>query len=369
VLKVLEIFEQQKSLRSFTSSLDNVRSMAGDVNPGNSSRTVARNILTLCAAQEIFLTKQLLAMATVCGVAQDARDAYLLICVRMVLWKLPAACRNPMPDGIQSFGERGPWVVERILSTSPLGADRTAVATAQATIKAIRDTVKTNESFEECQHKFLFYCTDNAADESMAGEIAGKGLPRLTFKMSDSSHSLMLAIKNGCKGDPEVDAVQGIFLTNKKPHPSIANLLRHSKRFRSAFTDEQQEDVFGTLSHLGWSPQRMTSRARSYGRGILKIDALLMALAKEAEGGARAEAALHNLRELAKYNRLMIAGMLADFTVEHQLMVRHTDVADPDPVEVPQLMRQFVARDWTCCSCRARFFAWSIYLQRRSSNF
>ena len=164
------------------------------------------------------------------------------------------------------------------------------------------------------------------------------------FQMSDTSHSLMLAIKNGCKGDPEVDAVQGIFQTNKKTHPSITNLLRHSKRFRSTFSDEQQEDIFTVLSHLGWAPQRMTSRAKSWSRGALKIDSVFKALAKEAEFGARKEAAMYNIRELASYKRLMIAGMLADLTVEHQSIVRQTDVADPDPVEVPQLMRQFVVR-------------------------
>ena len=113
----------------------------------------------------------------------------------------------------------------------------------------------------------LFFCTDNAADEVLAGELLKADLPRLNFHMSDSSHSLMLAIKNGCKGDPEVDLVQGIFLANKKPHQSIANMLRHSKRFRSSFTERQQHDVFATLSHLGWAPQRMTSRARSWSPG------------------------------------------------------------------------------------------------------
>ena len=218
------------------------------------------------------------------------------------------------------------------MSTSALGADRSSAATAQETVNSIRAVAKTDEGFEDCQLKFMFYCADNAADESLAGEIAVKELPRMGFQMSDTSHSLMLAIKNGCKGDPEVDAVQGIFLTNKKPHPSITNLLRHSKRFRSTFSDEQQEDIFTVLSHLGWAPQRMTSRAKSWSRGALKIDAVFKALAKEAEFGARKEAAMYNIRELASYKRLMIAGMLADLTVEHQSIVRQTDVADLDPV-------------------------------------
>ena len=88
----------------------------------------------------------------------------------------------------------------------------------------------------------------------------------------------------------------------------------------------------------------MTSRARTWTRGSLKISAVLRALAKEAEGGPRKEAAWHNLRELASYNRLMIAGMMGDLTMEHQLIVRHTDESDPDPAELPQLMEKFIAR-------------------------
>ena len=124
----------------------------------------------------------------------------------------------------------------------------------------------------------------------------------------------MLAVKNGCKGDPEVEKVQGIFLTNKKPFPSVSNLLRHSKRCRARFTDEQQDQVLSVLSNLGWAPQRMTSRARSWTRGSLKIRTVLQVLAKEAETGARKEAAWHNFRELASYDRLMIAGMMGDLS-------------------------------------------------------
>jgi len=40
----------------------------------------------------------------------------------------------------------------------------------------------------------------------------------------------------------------------------------------------------------------------------------------------------------------MIAGMMGDLTMEHQLLVRHTDQHDPDPVEVPQLIQKFIAR-------------------------
>ena len=140
------------------------------------------------------------------------------------------------------------------------------------------------------------------------------------------------------------DGQQAIFLTNKKPHPSICNILKHSRRFRSAFSEEQQGDVFTVLSHLGWAPQRMSSRARSMSRAVLKIDPLLTALAREAEGGSKKEAALHNLRMIAPYRRLVIAGLLADLTVEHHKCVRETDVEDPDPAEIAHQLARFESR-------------------------
>ena len=346
VLKVLEVCEQGESLRSFTKSMGVIRHMAGDCNPGNDSRTVGRHLLSLCAGNEIVITKSLFDAACVAGISQDARDSHLLVCGRVVVWRLPREAKNPVADGIKSVlpGGNGPWVAERILGVATLGSDRSAVATAKATLSLIQQSTCQDENFKDFQHKCLFYCTDNAADEVLAGELLQHDLPRLKFHMTDSSHSLMLAIKNGCKGDPEVDLVQGIFLTNKKPHQSIANMLRHSKRFRSSFTDEQQDDIFATLSHLGWAPQRMTSRARSWSRGALKIGAVFKALAREAEEGPRKEAALHNLQMLAPYKRLMISGLLADLTVEHQICVRQTDVSDPDPAELPLIMRRFENR-------------------------
>ena len=102
--------------------------------------------------------------------------------------------------------------------------------------------------------------------------------------------------------------------------------------------------MFTVLSHLGWAPQRMSSRARSMSRAVLKIDPLLTALAREAEGGSKKEAALHNLRMIAPYRRLVIAGLLADLTVEHHKCVRETDVEDPDPAEIAHQLARFESR-------------------------
>ena len=72
VLKLLETLEQNKSLRSFVSSMKNLASTVGDVNPDNDSRRVARQVMTLCAGHELHVTRQLLEIARRCDLVRFA---------------------------------------------------------------------------------------------------------------------------------------------------------------------------------------------------------------------------------------------------------------------------------------------------------
>ena len=70
-------------------------------------------------------------------------------------------------------------------------------------------------------------------------------------------------------------------------------------------------------------------------RGTRSIEDLLTTLAREASASTKnAKAALHNIKEISSYLRLMIAGMLGDLIVEHQRAVRESDVQDPDVTQV-----------------------------------
>ena len=84
VLRLLDIVHGGQSLRSFKEGLDSIRIMGGDVNCGNSSARVARQLLAVCAGKERHTTKALVANASVAGIAQDARDSELLVCCRLV---------------------------------------------------------------------------------------------------------------------------------------------------------------------------------------------------------------------------------------------------------------------------------------------
>ena len=81
----------------------------------------------------------------------------------------------------------------------------------------------------------------------------------------------------------------------------------------------------------------MSSRHKPYGRASLRPGALFAFLAARAEHGGDAEdkeAALYNLKTLAPFRRMVLAGMMADVTWEHRKAVMWSDGRDPDPSEI-----------------------------------
>jgi len=56
VIKILQIFREQNSIRSFTRSVEEGRIMQSDINPGNASRTVARNLVSIARDMSTTLT-------------------------------------------------------------------------------------------------------------------------------------------------------------------------------------------------------------------------------------------------------------------------------------------------------------------------
>ena len=95
VIKMLEVFQEQNSITSFERAIEAGRIMGSDINPGNGSRTVGRNLETICARREITVNRSLLRECTVLGLGQDGRDSALLVASRMVMagW-VWAACNS-----------------------------------------------------------------------------------------------------------------------------------------------------------------------------------------------------------------------------------------------------------------------------------
>ena len=162
-----------------------------------------------------------------------------------------------------------------------MGAERDSDASARKIISILEDS----NVHEVAKDKLIFFAADNAGNENKSADILRSVYTRMQCDFPDTTHSLQLAIKNGLRGEPEIEHVQAVLLTNKKPLPSISNILRHSQRFRSSFTDEQQDDVFGAIEHLGWSPNRMTSRSKPFGRLARKVGAVFQLSLRRLKAG------------------------------------------------------------------------------------
>ena len=88
VTTVLKMVNAVQSLRRFPKEMAAVRSLGScDISPGCDSRLVARQLVTCMAAWESYQTRELLRVASIIGLAQDAREPFLLILSRSVLWK------------------------------------------------------------------------------------------------------------------------------------------------------------------------------------------------------------------------------------------------------------------------------------------
>ena len=338
VTTIVKMMHATQSLRQFPKEMAAVRShgACGD-SPGNDSRLVARQLVQCLRSWEQFQTRELLRASSIIGLAQDAREPFLLVLARSVIWEWPNSLLQFPVTGVQSLHwpkDGGPWISERILGAEALGTDRTGPTLAKQTVAVVKRATLTPECYEETKKKIRSMAADNAADENVVKDELAKEFENLNFLDPDTTHSFQLGIKNGAKGDPEVDLVQGICCTNKKPYPSIANMLRCSNRFRKRFIEKQRDSIMNVLSHLGWAPQRHSSRSRTYTRESLLIGQLLEALAHEAEDGRYKEAAAYNITQIAPYPRMMIAGMMGDLTCEHHAALRPTDAKDPDPGDV-----------------------------------
>ena len=91
----------------------------------------------------------------------------------------------------------------------------------------------------------------------------------------------------------------------------------------------------------------MSSRHKPYGRASLRPGALFAFLATRAEHGGDADdkdGALHNLKRLAPFRRMVLAGMMADVTWEHRKAVMWSDGRDPDPSDIVDQLDGFLHR-------------------------
>lgn len=331
-----------------------------------SSRRISMQLTETMAEHELAITGRLLFASAMAGVAADAREQVLAVRLQMVLWSWPRGVpKDPLPSGVIPLGRQGPWLASRLAGTPQLGSDHGASAKARLIQLAVSKNCLLTGSSEHASKVMRFYASDGARDAVKAGNLLAE-FPNLCFKMVDTSHANILALKRAFSGDDEVEAVDRLLVSGKSP-PSLAKFLSTSARFRELFKEECQADCVTGLKHFGWAPQRFTSKSRPYSRLAIRLRQAFSTVAAESEGSdpQRREWAAHLLLQLGGQSsmRLVLAGLLADLAYEHYKWVQKSDLENPDISQVTNDKLLFIQR------CEMLFVEGMVFTPEGKSTF
>ena len=218
---------------------------------------------------------------------------------------------------------------------------------------AVRNTiVQTGGEVDKDLHQQILQgtrvWTSDGADLDVGLALAGgPHFSRLVCHAWDESHGAGRLLASAMKHDPEIEAVDRLLVTGKKPY-SLAKFVSTSDVFRKKVGDAQAESGVSFVQHFGWAPQRFQSRARPLARESRRWHAIWSAVAAEADGNSqeRKHLAMHLLASLGGQNstRLLLGGLLADLSAEHYSWVATGDLANPDAAPVMERRDSFYNR-------------------------
>ena len=264
------------------------------------------NALHTMAAYERFTTRVLLRNGSVFRLQADGRKRVYQVEIGAVLWKFPAALqyqRGDLEKGgcISCLGDRGPWIAERLIGMREFPNEMDMDGKASMVEAAVRNTtVQPGGEVDRDLHQHMLQrsrvWTSDGADLDVGLALAGgRSFSNLVCQAWDESHSSGRLLANAMKHDAEIEEVDRLLVTGKKPY-SLAKCVSTSDVFRKKVGDAQADAGVSFVQHFGWAPQRFQSRARPYARESRRWDAIWTAVAAEADGNdqARRQLAVHS---------------------------------------------------------------------------
>lgn len=343
------LIETGGSFRDFRKWAETARLSGAALPAGADDRRISAQLTDCMAQEERHVTSKLLRAASAAAFKQDGRGQHVMNTLHLVLWSWPRGL-NRTQSGVECFGQEdaGPWLVSRVAALSSLKSDHSAAAKCAAAEEAIASNCPSSDAFAHAQQVLRHYISDNANDAVQTGQLLQRKFGQLQFMAQGAMHSAALVLKTTLASDPEIELVEQLLVSRKKP-PSLARLLTQSERFRAEFGERQREAGVKALTHLGWRPARVDSKKKPLGRFALRLQQCFEILAWEAEDSKdvnRRDAASNLLQELSGENtaRLVLAGMIADLAHEHAIWTRAFDVQNPEPLSVKMATQTFLQR-------------------------
>ncbi len=316
-----------------------------------------RRGLDSMASFERGVTHRLLKAGDACWLQADGSGRTYQVAIGTVIWRFPPGLPwllqlGTQYPGLMCLGERGPWLVERLIGAREFPGEMHTAAKVQMVVESVRRaaTMPSGEADVELHRKIgsrtLCWASDGA-DRSV-GDAATEHFPSMAFRVWEESHSSVKVLAHAVQDDPEVRLIDALLVSGKKP-PSLAKFLSTSSVYRRRCGDAQQMAQGVSLcENFGWAPHRYASRARPMAREARRWGPIWDSLAAEAVSadGKRRAIARRFFQELGGQNapRLLLGGMLTDISVEHYSWVATGDEQDPDPSTTADRAELFLSR-------------------------
>lgn len=336
------------SFTSFPKWIQSAQLSGADIPHGAIGDAVSRQLLQTMADRERQVNMKLFAHCSAAGLQQDGRGDAVAVTCKMVLWRWPPGLSTDPPvHGVLSLNNgKAPWIVCRVAALTELKADRGADALLDSLESTLCKHSQDENNLKDIAGKIWFVTTDGAADELSAGRKFMNKHRNVRFHFTDECHTAMLALKKVLSADPEIEEVERLLVSGKRPY-SVAKWLSTSDICAAHFKDEERADAVSVLENLSWAMQRFDSRKKPLARICLRLQQVFGALASVAESKHKMAADARKLLESLSgdhTNRLVLAAMLADLCWEHSAWVHFGDFTDPCPVALEAAQDKFFLR-------------------------
>ena len=262
------------------------------------NRKQARCGLQAMAAVERALTQLLAMSASAFRLQADGLGRIYQVELGMVIWKWPTWGHwlHQLGDqpGLLQLGERGPWLVERVIGARELPADLDTAGKVDAVAEAVMRACsgpsgEVNVELHQFVRARVLAWSSDGADVGV-GHAATAHFENMAFREWEESHSAVKVFEHAVQNHREARTVDGLLVSGavsapftrhgRKP-PSLAKFVSTSEVFKKRCTEAQRSAGVALCENFGWAPQRYTSRARPMAREARRWGPIWDSLAEE----------------------------------------------------------------------------------------
>ena len=212
------------------------------------SRKSGKNAVVACSDVLREEDARLLEHCTDIALTMDARASMLTVRARMTMGNgLPEQFRQEACPRRKISGLHGQHIhtVDRMIDLRRESAFDVTADLADHLVEALRQACRGDSAtWEKVRRRVRVFCPDGAANEQLAGRLAGSAFTKMRFVIRCSAHAIQGCIKKAWASDARVEEITKIV-------QEVAMFLRSSSRFSLRFSSKACEDILPAFAADG----------------------------------------------------------------------------------------------------------------------